>query len=911
MISILRRLVANLVLGSCLTSLALADITVDDDGPADYHTIQEAVDHASPGETILVAPGFYPEEVVIPISVTITGSGIGATVVVPATSRPGSGPGSQLGTTAWVFRILASDVTIASITVDGDNPTIGGAIDARGGIITDFTAGTFDDLLVSGVEVKGVAYRGIYAAAGGTGHRFLSNTVRDINTNYLDSVGIFFYDAVGEARGNTVDNCSIGMGFHNSGGGTLQQNTCRNCDLGLLANGSTVPVLLDRNVIEDCDQGIQSIAVRTSVTTVGNQLSGYAWGIVCFGLGTGDNLVDGNTLNGESSPGSIGFIADSDVSPYGTGDVHATLVRNVLTANDFGVVMHESLADPSPVVDVLLSGDQTLYNTLTDTISFNVYLEDCNDDIDATWNFWGVANPNRIEESIWHQHDNPALGLVDFSNSVNLYVTVDDGGGADYTQINPAVQAAWPGATVFVYPGLYVEDVAIDRSLLLQGSGTSSDPGVGSVVRSTGFSPTEAVITTTSDDVRIENLRVDGWVPGGDNRILRGIYGVFVDRLEVVRCVVDGTVIGIAYSFSNAGIFTENECLNYGRTGDVGSGILLANSNAAVGTLGSGNTIHNGLSPAVALTSASSGTVEGNRIYDVAVGILCQACNAPTTIRGNEVKKASQGYQAVSNTAAVVFDDNTAYSCESGIALYALNTVPVTFQYNLVDGLGTGMNGVFAATHGTTAIGEVNGVFYGNVLLGCRYGVHLFETIVSEAYRMNVDLDGVPAANVLATNSIFDIYLEGCNDDIPATGNQFVTTDSAVIEGRIWHKNDDTRLGLVSFSGFLPHGPELHLNGFFEKSYTVSVIHIGLPQQIFVLFLAFGPGIIPSPWGDLLLDPLTLRVLFSGSTGALGISRVWGAVPGELPPGFEFHFQSIVAEPGGAGVTNKVVKVTR
>lgn len=39
--------------------------TVDDDGPADFHTIQEAVDHASEGDTVYVKSGTYREEQVI------------------------------------------------------------------------------------------------------------------------------------------------------------------------------------------------------------------------------------------------------------------------------------------------------------------------------------------------------------------------------------------------------------------------------------------------------------------------------------------------------------------------------------------------------------------------------------------------------------------------------------------------------------------------------------------------------------------------------------------------------------------------------------------------------------------------------------------------------------------------------
>ena len=52
-----RAALAFAILFASVVPSALADITVDDDGPADYDNIQEAIDNATPGETILVAPG--------------------------------------------------------------------------------------------------------------------------------------------------------------------------------------------------------------------------------------------------------------------------------------------------------------------------------------------------------------------------------------------------------------------------------------------------------------------------------------------------------------------------------------------------------------------------------------------------------------------------------------------------------------------------------------------------------------------------------------------------------------------------------------------------------------------------------------------------------------------------------------
>jgi pectin methylesterase-like acyl-CoA thioesterase len=52
----------TLLISLCLTSTALATTwTVDDDGKADFNTIQAAIDAASNGDEIMVMEGMYYE----------------------------------------------------------------------------------------------------------------------------------------------------------------------------------------------------------------------------------------------------------------------------------------------------------------------------------------------------------------------------------------------------------------------------------------------------------------------------------------------------------------------------------------------------------------------------------------------------------------------------------------------------------------------------------------------------------------------------------------------------------------------------------------------------------------------------------------------------------------------------------
>jgi parallel beta-helix repeat protein len=77
---------------------------VDDDGVADFCTIQEAINAASDGDTILVRSGIYYENVVVNKSVSLAGEDNSNTVV----------NGSSAGN---VFSLVASNVSISGFTI--------------------------------------------------------------------------------------------------------------------------------------------------------------------------------------------------------------------------------------------------------------------------------------------------------------------------------------------------------------------------------------------------------------------------------------------------------------------------------------------------------------------------------------------------------------------------------------------------------------------------------------------------------------------------------------------------------------------------------------------------------------------------------------------------------------------------
>jgi len=78
--------------------------TVDDNGPANFTKIQDAINNASSGDTVFVHTGIYHENVVINKTITLVGEDSNSTII----------DGNETGD---VIHIIANDVTVKGFTV--------------------------------------------------------------------------------------------------------------------------------------------------------------------------------------------------------------------------------------------------------------------------------------------------------------------------------------------------------------------------------------------------------------------------------------------------------------------------------------------------------------------------------------------------------------------------------------------------------------------------------------------------------------------------------------------------------------------------------------------------------------------------------------------------------------------------
>ncbi len=250
-----------------------------------YVTIQSAIDHplTLSGDTLVVSPGTYPENVIVSKSLTILGpnavinacSGTRVTeaVVVPALAAISSGE---------IFHIAASNVTISGFTINGDNTAItsgysstnGADIDAAEGV-TVYETG-INNLTVNNNIIKNLSYFGVTlydypAGVPSSGHVISNNKIMDLGT----------YDA-----GSGIDFWGGGVLLYNNQYAAVNNNCMTNVRLGVQTGnfyganpGTIASQVISNNAIEARRRGIFHnlfYSAASTYTLSGNTITGLA-----------------------------------------------------------------------------------------------------------------------------------------------------------------------------------------------------------------------------------------------------------------------------------------------------------------------------------------------------------------------------------------------------------------------------------------------------------------------------------------------------------------------------------------------------------------------------------------------------------------------------------------------------------
>lgn len=279
-----------------------APVTIGTDG---YYCIQDAVDAASPGDTINVSAGTYVHagQIVIDKNLTVIGADKDTTIIKPNSSFSDS----------YLFRVNAGEFDLSGVTLDGDDNLYGGVR------YTAPATGTLSNNIFKDIVLP--SYLGIGVVVYGENVTVSNN----IFTN-IGRVGIWVGADNVLVTGNTytgkgdIDCLDYGIEVGFGGVATIADNMITNC-LGVAStDGSESAGIL---VTDYYGPG-------TAATITGNTLTGNTMGIAVGYLDTDASVVVANQNNisentyGISQVGAV--VVDATANWWGdaSGPYHAT-----------------------------------------------------------------------------------------------------------------------------------------------------------------------------------------------------------------------------------------------------------------------------------------------------------------------------------------------------------------------------------------------------------------------------------------------------------------------------------------------------------------------------------------------------------------------------------------------------------
>ncbi len=274
-------------------------------------------------------------------------------------------------------------------------------------------------------------------------------------------------------------------------------------------------------------------------------------------------------------------------------------------------------------------------------------------------------------------------------------ITVDDDGGADYSSIQKAVDAAEAGDTIRVFDGTYFENIVVNKTVSLIGNGSAN-----TTIDGGGYGP---IIKIGVGQVNVTGFNITNSASGGNNAItintgtntisnnifFNNYYGIYLSALHQFS---DNNVIKNNIFSNNARasiyIFSSNYSLVQNNVCGDPTGIKLDSSS---NNILNNNTFEDNKHFGIKMYGSSSGACEnnlitGNSISSKQSGVyFYDATN--TTIRNNLIMDCESGISAVYNCYLSVIHDNDIMNNSLGIMIQISNENEIvnnTIQNNTI-----------------------------------------------------------------------------------------------------------------------------------------------------------------------------------------------------------------------------------
>jgi len=638
------------------------------DGNADGHTfgydafnkIQDGINAVSTGGTVNVAAGTYNEpQIIIDKPLTLQGAGIGQSII---------DGGDAALTNEGLIRIVApGNVTVDGFTIqNAGGPSVNDYGDGKLNVGVYAQSNSNDvTYTISNVKILGrntpedKEDYGLYSHGGKETliftHSIITQTSgnailmerhigpTEISYNTLDAgcygVDPIFYMTYGDVDITTLQKISNNTIDVSTGNATdrVTAISFTGAFNGNLGNGKYTNISIEGNQITGLSQNRRGISLY-------NDASGDGTGGEIAGA-----IIRNNTITATSSPSSNCF--GIRLAGYIT---NTNITHNVISGTNIGVLV-TTAENSGSVVPV---GTIVNYNSISNNVAYGIQW-DGTTLLDATKNWWGTAVLSTIQSKISGNvnfvpyYVDSAMTTLNTTPPTTVYV--DDNysdGNADghifgydaFNKIQDGINAVAEGGTVNVYPGTYQEQVIINKSLTLSGSGTPTIIAPGTLQSfkfpeaTNIWEPVVLAYGGTADGsgnvtgTGTVNVSITGFVVDGNNRVPTSNYysaGILLRNVQVDQTITS--------------TISQNEVKNMYIGNPLTFGIfVLGNSNVEI----SGNSI-NGYSKGGIVVNGDSTTSPLN--YPAPNAIIQNnivtgpGTNSPNAPNGIQIGKGATG----------------------------------------------------------------------------------------------------------------------------------------------------------------------------------------------------------------------------------------------------------------------------
>jgi len=442
--------------------------------PGDHATIQWAVDNATEGDTIYVSAGTYVENVMLDKAVRLVGIGM---------------PDIDARSAGDAVNISADGCTVQGFHLTNFSGAFSGvAVCANDSAVRD----NLIDYGYSAIYLENAGNNTIYNNTVAD-YIYYGILVRSSDQNVLDN--------------NTIIKCSIsGIQMESSGANVLKNNSCKDIGGGEVGVGIMILSPSAGNELYFND--------LANMVNAYDDSPGNTWYNATIGRGNWYSDYAGADAGGDG-------VGDTpyDIMGYGAQDIYPLMPV-------------EEPVEAAPAIIGPGNGTPTnnsvdIYWT-TDIPSDNVVLYGLSEGLSGgSWSGWdnGTASPYIRLTGLsagtkyyyrCHAYNPDNLSLYSTSDTLSFTTirgsrtwTVDDNGaempGADFDNVQDAINASIDGDVIVVYSGFYPENITVNHTLTVSGV---PDPATGKKPEIYGDTLNGSTVSLKSSGCVFENFNV-------------------------------------------------------------------------------------------------------------------------------------------------------------------------------------------------------------------------------------------------------------------------------------------------------------------------------------------------------------------------------------------------------------------